>query len=342
MDRTKVAEQVYKLSQSDHHLAPLVKEALDVIEQCLDSHGLDATSLSFNGGKDCTVLLHLFAGALARRFPREGAVKPIPALCIPVASPFADLEMFVDETVEAYNLDLYSCQAPTFSPALKSKGGTNNTASHCFRQSNVKGSLCMREALQMYKDTFPQITAILIGTRRADPHGARLSHRAMTDPGWPQFERVNPIINWSYSDVWTFLRYLNVPYCCLYDQGYTSLGSTFNTSPNPALLISEITTRELHLDPAASLTTSSLISPANALSEVMSKMHKAGVDGTLSTFLANTSGITKGTLAHESNGSLLEMGPKGFQFHTASRYLPAYELKDDSLERCGRGTISKA
>lgn len=71
-------------------------------------------------------------------------------------------------------------------------------------------------------------------------------------------------------------------------------------------------------------------------------MHKAGVDGTLSTFLANTSGITKGTLAHESNGSLLEMGPKGFQFHTASRYLPAYELKDDSLERCGRGTISKA
>jgi FAD synthetase len=41
----------------------------------------------------------------------------------------------------------------------------------------------------------------------------------MTDPGWPAFERINPIINWDYADVWTFLRKLRVNYCVLYDEG---------------------------------------------------------------------------------------------------------------------------
>ena len=49
---------------------------------------------------------------------------------------------------------------------------------------------------------------------------AKLSFRNPTDPDWPRFERVNPIINWSYCDVWTYLRHFNVSYCKLYDEGY--------------------------------------------------------------------------------------------------------------------------
>lgn len=47
----------------------------------------------------------------------------------------------------------------------------------------------------------------------------KLGFRNPTDQGWPEFVRINPIINWSFSDVWTFLKRLDVAYCSLYDQG---------------------------------------------------------------------------------------------------------------------------
>lgn len=58
---------------------------------------------------------------------------------------------------------------------------------------------------------------------------------APTDGSWAPLLRIHPILHWSYADVWTFLRELDVEYCSLYDEGYTSLGATTNTVPNPLL-----------------------------------------------------------------------------------------------------------
>ncbi|KAF8153029.1 hypothetical protein B0H34DRAFT_721903 [Crassisporium funariophilum] len=363
MDCKEIARQLYDLAQADvrtEPLAPLVAEALEVIDECLDTHGLDNVSLSFNGGKDCTVLLHLYAGAIARRLRKTEPMKPIHALYIPVPSPFTVLEDFIEECATTYNLDLFSCRpsepnvesVPTPAPQLPHTNG--NGAGEDYMNSTqakpvgkAKGGEGMRQALEMYKDHFPQISAILIGTRRTDPHGAKLSHRNMTDSGWPRYERVNPIINWAYADVWAFLKRFNVPYCRLYDEGYTSLGSTFNTFPNPALLISPSPSSE------TPLTASSIITPSTTLSQVMSKTHAiptapdadpVSPTTVLSSYMSSTHTRPNGSLPTSVTSSVRSLGAPGLAVDVSGksvsvpRYRPAYELQDGNLERSGRGS----
>ena len=81
------------------------------------------------------------------------------------------------------------------------------------------------------------VKAIVMGNRRTDPWSQQLEAFTPSTEGWPDFMRVFPILEWSYADVWLYLRGPPLlEYCCLYDQGYTSLGETHNTQRNPKLL----------------------------------------------------------------------------------------------------------
>lgn len=68
--------------------------------------------------------------------------------------------------------------------------------------------------------------------RRGDPNAADQNVFCPSSDGWPPFMRVNPILEWSYTDVWAFLGATRVAYCSLYDRGYTSIGSIATTAPN--------------------------------------------------------------------------------------------------------------
>ncbi|KAH9848692.1 hypothetical protein C2E23DRAFT_427219 [Lenzites betulinus] len=345
-DYTAIAHAVYDLAETgEDSLAGPVKEALKVIDEAFDSWGEERVSLSFNGGKDCTVLLHLVAASLGRRSSANTPPKTLSAVYIPVPSPFPQLEEFIDAAAQVYGLDLFHCPHPTGPNFPVETVATPGSAGQLVADlpKNVKGGEGMRAALQLYKTRFPQIEAILIGTRRGDPHGAKLGFRNPTDAGWPQFVRVNPIINWTYADVWAYLRRFDVPYCSLYDEGYTSLGSTYNTFPNPALRVSDPSSKPNGRPSAsAQLNGHSTTNQREPLPDTFTVLHDSGD----AVCIGDTP--ARGPLPHRSLLTHLTADPGQMCIVEAdlpdviasgaasTAYRPAYELQDGSLERAGR------
>ncbi|KAF2273036.1 adenine nucleotide alpha hydrolases-like protein [Westerdykella ornata] len=180
------------------------RNSLAVIEEALDKYTLPQLSLAYNGGKDCLVLLILYLCALHRK-SLTTTPHPIQCVYIQAPAPFPEVESFVASSVRTYSLSLLEYNKP------------------------------MKAAFADYLHDVPTVRAIFVGTRRTDPHGENLRHFDPTDHGWPAFMRVHPVIDWHYVDIWTFIRHLKIPYCELYDRGYTSLGGSTDTHPNPVL-----------------------------------------------------------------------------------------------------------
>ncbi|XP_061345765.1 uncharacterized protein LOC133291511 [Gastrolobium bilobum] len=197
----------------DRRLQTKYKNATNVIQRALALYSIEEVAFSFNGGKDSTVLLHLLrAGYFLHQGGHNSAngdLKDFPIRTIYFESPcaFPEINSFTYDTAATYGLQIDTIR-------LDFKSGL--------------------EALLKDKP----IRAIFLGVRIGDPTAVGQEQFSPSSPGWPPFMRVNPILDWSYRDVWAFLLTCKVNYCSLYDQGYTSIGSIYDTVPNSLLSIS--------------------------------------------------------------------------------------------------------
>ena len=140
-------------------------------------------SFSYNGGKDCLVLLILYLAALHAHSVKTATPLPekLGSVYIVSPHPFTEVEDFVQLSIDTYHLNL------------------------------ARYAASMKQAFEDYLHDNTQVKAIFVGTRRTDPHGATLQYFDPTDRGWPAFMRIHPVIDWHYAEVWTVSLSLSTP-----------------------------------------------------------------------------------------------------------------------------------
>ncbi|CAJ0751716.1 15656_t:CDS:2 [Entrophospora sp. SA101] len=168
MNFDKIHQEIDNLIKNkETTLSNSIKQSLEIIEESLNKYGL---SISYNGGKDSVVLLNLLAVVFNKHYiTKKGSLEMMPkiqALYIKHSKPFPEVEEFIEESIKRYNLDLVIIEES------------------------------MKKALEKYSELKPEVKGILIGVRRNDPHGDKLSKFIPTDLGWPPFMRVHPILDW--------------------------------------------------------------------------------------------------------------------------------------------------
>ncbi|XP_043804717.1 FAD synthase isoform X1 [Manihot esculenta] len=198
----------------DRRLKTKYNNAIYVIQRALTLYSIEEVAFSFNGGKDSTVLLHLLrAGYFLHKEAQNCSDRglncfPIRTIYFESNSAFPEINSFTYDTASRYGLQL-----DIISLDFK-----------CGLESLLKAN---------------PIKAIFLGVRIGDPTAVGQEQFSPSSPGWPPFMRVNPILDWSYRDVWAFILTCKVQYCSLYDQGYTSIGSIYDTIPNSMLCIND-------------------------------------------------------------------------------------------------------
>lgn len=221
------------VATSDPSLHANVVKAIDVVANALHVFGARRHGIvfSFNGGKDSTVALHILRAALhlwntAKQNGKCATSLPSEA---PAADDHAKPVAGDDTEFLAGSVPVVYFQSPNNFPEVLDFMESAER-SYGFRIRKLGGFKSGLQAL-----IADGMQAVIMGTRASDPDGGALEHFTPTSLNWPPSMRVCPILHWPYAHVWAFLRGVGLPYCHLYDLGYTSLGSVVDSVPNPLL-----------------------------------------------------------------------------------------------------------
>ncbi|KAL9649095.1 hypothetical protein ABK040_008472 [Willaertia magna] len=199
------------LKEKNPNLFEKVKQSIEIIDKAFTIYK-KPIALGYNGGKDSIVVVNLILLSLiklSKCSPNHLLKENCLFFHFEIPNSFTEMDNFIKDSEELYDIPVKIIDITTkgFKKGLE----------------------------ELIESSESKLEAVFMGTRKIDPDGQNIQVFEKTSTGWPEMMRVSPILEWDYKDVWDFILLLNIPYCSLYDLGYTSLGSTKDTERNEAL-----------------------------------------------------------------------------------------------------------
>ncbi|EUD67415.1 FAD synthetase [Plasmodium inui San Antonio 1] len=220
-DETILRKKIVELSDD---IMKAIYHIYDLFRLCKDN-----VFLSFNGGKDAVVILHLFRCAYAKYIHDVKGQRQKPKLIYfkDEVNEFPEVYQFLNECVYMYDLDLTVIKG-TWKSSITKFIETFQRQHQISRIDQVKENFVDSCAF------FPTI-AFINGTRFNDTNSENLQILNISSRGLPPYLYLNPIFYWTYGAIWTFILYFKFDYCILYNHGYSSIGSVHDTVKNEFL-----------------------------------------------------------------------------------------------------------
>eukprot|EP00948_MAST-09A_sp_MAST-9A-sp1_P001384 g1384.t1 len=242
-----VEKELYKQQQQQQQLSNASVQQSNASVQPVIAPLLRRLSFSFNGGKDSTVVLYLLIYVCHKL--QCSFQDTILSFYFPSSQGFPEEASFVNNILKSTITGEPTSKTPTTLFATNNEDQTSpnlgqtppnlgqappNLGQAPPNLLSFPEGTGYRKGLETLTEVH-NVSCVFMGTRSTDPDGKSQTKLEPSSLGWPAFMRINPILDWTYQDVWYFLLRGSLPYCSLYNRGYTSIGYRYNTQKNPGL-----------------------------------------------------------------------------------------------------------
>lgn len=154
---------------------------------------------------------------------------PIRVVTIDTGRLNSETHTLIDQIREKYNLEI-----ETFFPNhdslnnMVSKFGTNPF----YKSVSLRLMCCQIRKVDPMKQILLDNDAWITGIRRSQTITRNDITKIQKDTSYEKDKiKINPLADWTYEQVWEYIKEKNIPYNELYDKGYTSIGCAPCTRP---------------------------------------------------------------------------------------------------------------